>query len=54
MSNKKEKITQISIRISQDEIAEIDKEWRSDFNYKNRSDYVRAKIGLKKNLSLSE
>lgn len=43
--------THLTIRVSQDELREIDRNWRSDFSYRSRTDYVRSKIGLRKSLS---
>lgn len=39
----------ISLRISENELTEIDQNWRSDPNIKNRSEYIRQKLGLRKN-----
>lgn len=43
-----EDIKQLSLRITTGELREIDEVWRSDFNYRSRSEYLRAKIGLRK------
>lgn len=45
------KATPLTIRVSPEEMAEIDRNWRSDFSYRSRTDYVRSKIGLRKSLS---
>lgn len=37
----------LSFRVTSDELAKIDRAWRSDMRFKNRADYVRSKLGLK-------
>jgi len=39
-------VSQITIRLYSDEIAQIDREWRGNFEYKNRTEYIREKLGF--------
>jgi len=40
--------TNISLRVTSKELAEIDSNWRGNLDYKNRADYIREKLGLKR------
>lgn len=40
----------VTIRMSLQEIAEIDRSWRADFTCRSRSEYLRSKIGLEKTI----
>lgn len=39
--------TSITIRIERNELDQIDREWRGNMDYKNRTEYIRSKLGLK-------
>lgn len=39
--------TQITFRVTPEELNKIDATWRSNFKYKNRTEYIRNKLGLK-------
>lgn len=45
------KKTQISLVLSQDDLDQIDREWRANLECKSRSEYLRQKIGISAKLS---
>lgn len=39
-------IVSFSLKLRRKELEEIDLEWRKNMEYRNRSDYIRARLGL--------
>ena len=51
MTKKQQFITMI---VSQEELDQIDSEWRPNLEYKSRADYIRAKLNMRRTHSKLE
>ena len=38
----------LTVVVSQEELNQIDSEWRPNLEYKSRTDYIRSKLGMKR------
>jgi hypothetical protein len=44
----------IAFLVTQEEIDQIDSEWRPYLEYRSRSDYIRARLGIKRSYTKTE
>lgn len=40
----------LTIRLDPGELNQIDREWRGNFKYKNRTEYIREKLGFNRRM----
>jgi hypothetical protein len=44
----------ITLSVTQEEIDQIDSEWRPYLEYRSRADYIRARLGMKRSYTKTE
>lgn len=44
----------ITLSVTQEEIDQIDSEWRPCLEYRSRADYIRARLGMKRSYTKTE